>query len=310
MVIAVTLNPTLDRTLEVASLEPGGVHEVERSVSVAGGKGVNVARVCQALGGRSLASGLLAGETGRLLARRLEEEGIEGRWIWTGGETRSNVTVVDRRSGKDMHFIETGPEVAPGELEELEAVLSQATREGDWVVFSGRPARGLPDSCYGRLIALVRSRGARVALDSSGPALLCGVEARPDILKPNAAELEEIAGKKLRGRDEVLEAVTALAGSGIGTVAASRGVEGVLAATSDGVWEAVPPSMEMIYSVGSGDAFLAGLVHGLGARRGLEEALRLGVACGCANALVPGAGMLCLEDVSRLEPLVTVRKLR
>lgn len=310
MIVCLAANPSIDSLLEVDRLVKGDIHRPFGSVQTAGGKGFNVARAASILGADVRTAGILRGHAGKWLEEALLAEGIRGAFVWTHGENRSSLSVADREAGVLTEFYEEGPDVPATAWVELMHAVSDLFEVGGWLTISGSLPRGAPDDGYRDLVGEARARGMRVALDTHGEWLRLGLAAAPDIVKVNAAESGALLGASaLRPEESVAAAVKIreLAG-GVGHAAAvTRGAEGVVVAAPDGrLFEGVPNERGR-YPVGSGDAFLAGLVVALERGEGWPAALRLALGAAAANAELPGAGKF---DPARARVLADRAELR
>jgi 1-phosphofructokinase family hexose kinase len=300
LILTVTPNAAVDKTYRVEGFCLDRVHRPSQAHTVAGGKGVNVARVYRTLGGAAVATGFLGGINGRIVTRALAQEGMEEAFVRVRGESRLCIAVVDPQRGTQTEINERGPEVSPRAVRALRKriALLLSQQSFDFVVLSGSLPPCVPDTLYAELIAIARQAATPAVLDASGAALREGLRARPWMVKPNRDELESLFGRPLRDRSDTLEAARRLRADGIGIVAATRGAEGALLVTEKGVWEATPPPIAFVSAVASGDSFVAAFLWAWtrGARPGdAESALRLATGAGAANAAVVGAGF-CTRD--------------
>ena len=312
MIAVVCLNPALDVTHHVPAVDWAGVNRPAAVHARPGGKGLNVARTLHALGVDVLVLGLAGGITGTGVEAALGELGIPAAFTPVAGETRRTFTVVDGRGAAAM-FSEPGPPVSAPEFEGFRARYQSALAGSAAVALSGSLPPGLPAGTYATLIELATAAGVPAVLDAHGEALLRGAAAGPAIVKPNLAELEALAGRRLsteRGadRDAVAAAAGQLRKAGAQAVVASLGAEGLLAATGDGRWRARPPAVVAGNATGAGDAVAAALVHGLVLGRPWDERLRHAVALGAATAAAPAAGEFRHADYASALPQVTVRR--
>ncbi len=309
MIVAVDLNPSLDRTLTVKRLEPAAVSRAHAVRLDPGGKAVNVARALNAWGLPVLGVVLLGGSTGSGIARLLERERVPYEPVPVDGESRSNIVIIDEACGSYIKVNEPGPSVAAEELDALQDRILRRVTQGDLWVFSGRLPLGLPeDTCY-RLINLVQSRGARAFFDSSGKPFALGVGACPYLVKPNHLEAEELIGRPVRTTDDAVAAVRELWHRNIEAVAITRGAEGAVVGYHGTIVEASPPALEVAAPVGAGDASMAALVWSVFDRLGPVEMARLAVAAGAATAVVPGSGVATLGQVEAMRQRVEVKVL-
>jgi 1-phosphofructokinase len=295
MIVTLTLNPSLDRTLEVDALERG---EVLRAAPVhldPGGKGVNVTRALLANGVGSRAVIPCGGADGEQLVQLLAGEAVHTVAVRISNRTRSNVTLVEP-DGTVTKINEPGAALTAAEFEAVAAAVLGCAGTADWVVMCGSLPPDVPVDVYAGLTEQFTAAGIRVAVDTSGPALLSAVAAGPDLVKPNREELAEAVGAPLPGIGDVVEAARSLRALGARSVLASLGPEGALLVDDDGVLLAQGTAIEPRSTVGAGDALLAGFLAG-GARgpRALTEA----VAWGTAAVGLPGSRMPSPGDIRR-----------
>ena len=310
MIVCVAANPSIDKLFEVERVVAGGIHRPLGFVQTAGGKGLNAARAAHRLGGDVRVVAILRGHAGRWLEETLRAEGIAGTFVWTRGENRSSLSVADRHSGGLTEFYERGSETPQAVWTELTEAASRLFRPGGWLTISGSIPQGLSDDGYRDLVAEARAAGMRVALDAEGEPLRLALEAGPEIVKVNAAEAAGLLGRPAEEREDALAAcvqLRQLAGGDGHAGVVTRGAEGVSAAAPDGVrYEGVLYERGR-YPVGSGDAFLAGLVVALGRGDRWPDALRLALGAAAANAELPGAGAL---DAARADVLAARAEIR
>lgn len=299
MIVTLTLNPSLDRTLELATLRAG---EVNRATSVRvdpGGKGVNVARALVRNGQTALAVLPVGGREGDELCRLLETTGVDVDRVPIASAVRENVTLVEP-DGVVTKINAPGPRLTEDELAALEKATIAALDGAAWVAASGSLPPGSPDDFYARLAAKVRQAGARFAVDSSGPAFQAAIVGAPALVKPNAEELAEAVGRPLTTLGDVVDAATELRDRGVGAVLVSLGADGAVLVDGEGSWHATTPPLEARSNVGAGDATLAGF---LAAGAAGPDALGTAVAYGAAAVRLPGSVMPGPADVadSRVE---------
>jgi 1-phosphofructokinase family hexose kinase len=295
VILCVAANPSIDKLFEVEALLPGAIHRPLGFVQVPGGKGLNVARAAHSLGAEVRAAGILRGHAGRWIEKALRAEGIDGAFVWTHGESRSSLSVADRSDGSLTEFYEHGGEIPSASWIDLMQAVGSELRPNGLITISGSIPRGAPADGYRDLVAEARTAGVRVALDAEGQPLRNAIGAGPYVVKVNAAEATGVLEVSVATRDEALTAATTLR-----ELAGGDGHAGIVTLGADGVVVAGPEgtSYEGIlferarYPVGSGDAFLAGLVVALERGQGWPDALRLALGAATANAEIPGAGKL------------------
>ncbi|WP_045748103.1 1-phosphofructokinase [Actinoplanes rectilineatus] len=295
MILTVTLNPSVDRALELDVLVRGEVLRAGDSHIDPGGKGVNVSRALLANGVRSTAVVPAGGAEGDQLVDMLKAEGVDMLAVPIAGRTRSNITLAEP-DGTVTKINEAGPVLSESEFTQIcEAVLT-AAGSAEWVVLCGSLPPGLPIEAFTGLCERLVTAGVRVAVDSSGPALRAGVAAGAALVKPNREELAEAVGTELVALGDVLAACDKLREAGAGTVLASLGSEGAVLVDDSGVLIGAAPVSVPRSTVGAGDAMLAGF---LGAGANGEAALIEGLAWGAAAVSLPGSRMPGPGDLDR-----------
>ncbi|GGX83184.1 1-phosphofructokinase [Streptomyces minutiscleroticus] len=301
MILTVTPNPSLDRTYEVPSLDRGEVVRAAGERVDPGGKGVNVSRAVAAAGRRTVAVLPLGGAPGRLVAELLHAQGIEVAPVPVEGATRSNIALAEP-DGTLTKINAPGPELSAAERESLLETVREHARGASWIACCGSLPRGLAPSWYADLVARAHAAGVRIALDTSGPALLAALRERPDVVKPNAEELAEAVGRPLATVGDAFKAAEELRALGAGTVLASLGADGQLLVEASGAWFADARVDSVRSNVGAGDSSLAGLLvaGGTGPR-----ALASAVAHGAAAVQLPGSVMPTPADLDPAAVTVT-----
>ncbi|TJY41501.1 1-phosphofructokinase family hexose kinase [Cohnella pontilimi] len=299
-IITVTLNAAIDKTYYLAEVMKGRVLRAEKVLAVAGGKGVNVARVLRQLGHEDVAvTGFAGGYNGRFIADQVREYGIIEEFVKVRGESRLCLNFMDSRDGSSTEVLEPGPELGREQAEEMKAKIGALASQSRLIIFSGSIPRGLPADFYADLIRIASSCGAEVFLDASGEPLAHGLAAVPQLIKPNADEIRPwLTGS---GERAVAAAVTKLMDKGIPNVVVTLGEEGALAGIKGRIYRIHIPRIAAVNTVGSGDAFLAGFAYGYVRGWSSENCLRHAAAAGCANALSPIAGDV---DVGNYENLL------
>ncbi|GAA4589208.1 1-phosphofructokinase [Actinoplanes octamycinicus] len=295
MILTVTLNPSVDRALEVDALVRGEVLRAGDSHIDPGGKGVNVSRALLANGVRSTAVVPAGGAEGEQLVDLLKGEGVDMVAVPIVGRTRSNITLAEP-DGTVTKINEAGPVLSPAEFAEVSDAVLAAASSADWVVICGSLPPGPSVPAFAALCERLVAAGARLAVDSSGPALLAGVSAGAALVKPNREELAEAAGAELCTLGDVLDACARLRKAGAGTVLASLGADGAVLVEESGVLIGRSPVTVPRSTVGAGDALLAGFLAA-GARG--EAALIEGLAWGAAAVSLPGSRMPGPHDLDR-----------
>jgi 1-phosphofructokinase family hexose kinase len=285
VILCVAANPSIDRLFAVERLTPGEIHRPAEFAQVPGGKGLNVARSAAALGGDVTAAALLGGHAGRWIAEQLEAEGVPLRATWFEAETRSSLSVAGAIEGL-TEFYEHGHPVAAAEWAAFAELVASLMPAATWTTLSGSLPVGAPVDGYERLMGT-----GRVALDARDR----GIDAGPAVVKLNAAEAAHAVGL-----DDARAAAEELHRRSGGAAVVTRGEDGAVLVAPDGSLIEGRTATAGPYPVGSGDAFLAGLVVALDRGAGWPEAFRAALGAGAANAELPGAGRL---DRARAEEL-------
>ncbi|WP_280854160.1 1-phosphofructokinase family hexose kinase [Streptomyces sp. SAI-041] len=286
MILTVTLNTALDITYRVRSLRPHSSHRVTEVIERPGGKGLNVARVLAALGHEVTVTGFTGGATGRTVQERLTAvPGLVDALVPVTGPTRRTIAVVDERSGDTTQLNELGPTVTPAEWSAFQEAYEDLVPSVSAVALCGSLPPGVPVGAYAGLIRTAKAAGVPVLLDTSGEALRRGVAARPDILKPNAAELAELTGSH-----EPLRATQDARRRGARSVVASLGETGLIALTPVGCWRATPSAHLHGNPTGAGDSAVAGLLSGLVENLPWPDRVARAVALSAATVLSQVAG--------------------
>ncbi|ADD41836.1 1-phosphofructokinase [Stackebrandtia nassauensis] len=295
MIVTVTLNPSVDRTLEIETLTHGRVNRAAHTHLDPGGKGVNVSRALVANGVDTRAILPCGGDEGDQLVRLLRGEGVRLTAVPIDGRTRSNVTLVEP-DGTVTKINESGPELAETELTVVAATVRAAAEDAEWVVVSGTVPPGVTPEAFTEFCGELVSGGAKLAVDTSGEPLRAAARAGAALVKPNRHELSDVTGVALDSVTDVVNAAETLRRWGAGSVLASLGSKGAVLVDADGVLIGEPPSVVTRSAVGAGDAMLAGfLAAGAAGAKALTEAL----AWGSAAASLPGSRMPFPADLNR-----------
>jgi 1-phosphofructokinase/tagatose 6-phosphate kinase len=312
MIITVTLNAAIDKTLAVPNFRLGRRHRAVEQTAMAGGKGVNVARALRALGQPVIATGVAGGPTGTRIVEHLTEEGILNDFVRIREESRTSTAVVDPTSGEQTEINERGPQVSAGELDLFVDKLLYLAKGAAVCVFAGSLPRGVDADLYGRLIEEMRRLGVTTVIDSEGEPLLMATRKAPDVVSPNEIEAEGLVGHEFSDEDDRRRALGEMVEMG-----AREGImtldDGCLAVLGEGadrhLYRATLEPLEPVSSVGSGDAFLAGFVAARYGGRDAESCLRFAVACGAESTQHFGAGRLDQREVGRVLSEVRVEAL-
>ncbi len=308
MICTVSLNPALDKYLRLPGLRRGEHQEVNEAVTSAGGKAINVAGVLRTLGEDVLLLGFFGGYTGHYLLQEIAREGIKAEPVLVSGTTRTAFVVVED-GGIETEIVEPGAPVTAEELGQLRRQLQRLAREASAVVLSGSVPPGCPDHVYQLLIEDCGGH-CPVLLDTSRNWLKTVAGQRqphpPTLIKPNRREAEHLLGRRLQVRADFVHGIEELLTRGIPFPVISDSDGGLYVGTPDGVLHGCAPKVEVVNSVGSGDATVAGFAYSLARQWPVEQAVRLATACGTANVLTKECAQVLRLDVDRLLEQVQV----
>jgi 1-phosphofructokinase len=297
VIVTLTLNPSLDRTVDVDTLERGAVIRTSEPVLEPGGKGVNVTRALSANGIPSLAIVAVAGPEGAELSRLLERDGILCRFVPVSGRTRSNTTVCEP-DGTVTKLNEPGSPLSDADLSAIATAVRTSVRDGDWLVVSGSTPPDLSREQVSVLLEQATATGARLAIDSSGDALETALAATPRLIKPNREELAELVGRDLGSLAEVVEAAEEVRKYGVDFVLVSLGAEGAVLVGPNGMLMGESHVEKPRSTVGAGDSFLAGFLSRFTVDEGdVEAALLEALTWGAAATRLPGSAVPTPTDL-------------
>jgi 1-phosphofructokinase/tagatose 6-phosphate kinase len=312
MIITVTLNAALDRTLTVPNFQRGQRHRASGGLTLAGGKGINIARALKQLEVPVVATGLAGGLTGTRIVEELTAEAILNDFVRIGDESRTSTAVVDPTASSYTEINEWGPDVEPEELEILRDKLHYLASGADVVVFSGSLPRGVADDFYAEAIRDLNRRDVQTVLDSEGEPLRLGTGAEPFLVSPNQGEAESLVGQEFHEEQDFIQALDDVA---------ELGARNVLITQESGCFallreerevkrlRAEAPNIDPISTVGSGDVLLAGFLAARYFGKSVEDALRAAVGAGAAATLEVGAGRFDPREANRLAGGVEVGEL-
>jgi 1-phosphofructokinase family hexose kinase len=312
VIVTVTLNAGLDRTLTVPNFQRGQRHRASLGLTLAGGKGINVARALKRLDVPVVATGLAGGRTGTRIVEELTSEAILNDFVRIADESRTSTAVVDPTIATYTEINEWGPHVEPEELEMLMDKIAYLSRGADMVVFAGSLPRAVDESFYAEAIRDLNRRGVRAAIDADGSALRNALEAEPFLVSPNQIEAESLVGNEFRDDEDFMSALDSIADMGArnALITSETGAFGVFREERRRVFlRATAPRVEPVSAVGSGDVLLAAFLAAQLADRSLDDSLQEAVAAGAASTLEVGAGRFDPREAARMRNGVRVERL-
>lgn len=304
MIITVTMNPAIDKTVEIEQLVPNGLNRIQKVEYDAGGKGINVSKTIHELGGESLAMGFLGGNAGKTIENVLTSWNIQHDFIWVEGETRTNTKVFEK-SGGVTELNEPGPVINEARVEELIQKICEHTDKETLVVLAGSIPAGVDKNIYAAITESVHEKGGSVLMDADGELFRNALKASPDIIKPNQVELEEYIGADYRlSMGELKALAEKFQNNGIKTVAISMGKGGAMIVRDKFVARCPALSVKAHSTVGAGDAMVAALAYSWDKKLGDEETVRLCMATSAGAVTTVGTKPPARAAVDELIPQV------
>lgn len=308
MLLTVTLNLAIDKTYNIDHLLPGKVQRIRESAAQPGGKGINVSRVAAELGEDVVATGFAGGFNGQYIRAELAKQPFRHDFQMIAEESRLCLNILSA-DGSSTELLEPGPTVTRLEIEGFLEKFYRLTRLAKVVTLSGSIPFGLPVGIYCELIQIAKKNGAVTLLDTSGDALVEGLQGRPDFVKPNKEELERTTKLKFEEDKELVNVIRSYLHKGIGCFVVSLGADGSIIGTGEGFYRVKPPHIRAVNTVGCGDALVAGFAVALAREMPLPEAIRLATAAAASNALHGDAGIIEKEQVENLINQVIIEQL-
>jgi 6-phosphofructokinase 2 len=305
VIYTLTMNPSLDRTIDVEEFMYDDVNTIVEEKEYVSGKGIDVSRVIRELGGQSIALGIVGGYNGLELEGRLVNEGVLCDFTRINAQTRNNIIIHQRKKKMQTFLSNPGPHVSPLEIATIFNKLKDIPR-GSYLVISGSLPPDMSETFFAQIITTVKDKNISVFLDADGEALKKGVQARPYLIKPNIHEFNRLAEKTLKDVEEVCQAAEPYL-EFIDRIVISAGARGVVGVSREERYHVVPPKVNVKSSMGAGDSLLAGLVFALNEGASFKDALALGVACGTAATLNPMQALCVREDVYEMRKEVVIK---
>lgn len=304
MIITLTLNPAVDKTIVINEFQVNGVNRVSSARLDAGGKGINVSKTIEALGEKSKAIGVLAGASGTFIKKQLDLLEIENAFLFIEGETRTNIKIVDPINNFNTDINEKGPDIGEDDLEEVINRTLSILDDKSILVLAGSVPSNIDSSIYKALITKAKEKGARTILDADGELLRKGIEAGPYLVKPNIHELERLYHTKITSTDEAIEVARDIFKYGVEFIVISLGGEGSIFMTREEILIVEGIKVDALSTVGAGDSMVGALA--VAAYRGypLEKAITLAAATSAASVMTSGTEPGELRVIKELEKKV------
>ena len=313
MIITITMNPSIDLTIDVNGLKVDDAIHMEGIHRDPGGKGVNVSRVVNTLGGPTIAYGFIGGDEGGNFSLLLAKEGVLNSFLAIEDETRINIIINDLKEKTQTRIHARGPRVTLEDLYKLQQQvrrISNPSTTQQYLVLGGSLPQGLPITAYRDIIEEAKEVGMRTVLDSDDEYLKHGIKGGPFMIKPNTYELERLTGRELMGKPipAFVDAAKEVLDKGVEVVAITRGPREALLITNELVLKAKPPQVKVNSPVGAGDSFVAGFLLAMVRNYGFKEALRWGIAAGAAATVSPSTQLVKRAEFEKLLPKIAVEE--
>lgn len=308
MITILTFNPSIDRMYKVNSIEIGEVQRVISTNSTAGGKGLNVTKVCKILGEEPLAMGFLGGFNGEYIKNELKKLEIKNKFTDINQETRNCLNIIEDNL-TSTEFLEKGPVIDAKDLIKFEEDLEGVLDETKILVASGSYCQNMPLDYYKIIGEICKNHNIKFILDTSGEALKVALESNPYLIKPNTDEIKQLLNINVESKEEIISAGMKLLEMGAQNVCISLGKDGMVYLNNDEIYEVTVPKVEVVNTVGSGDSTIAGFSVGVLRNYETVELLKLANSCGISNAMNIETGFVKLEEIEKYSEQVQVKKL-
>jgi 1-phosphofructokinase len=306
MIITVTLNPALDKTIEIDEFIIGSVNRIVSTRVDAGGKGINVSKVIKELQHESIALGFLGGSSGNHIKSYLDDLNINNDFIFVKGETRTNIKIIDKVNNTHTDINENGPSLVEEDIIKIKEKVMKYCKPDSLVVLSGSVPSEVNSDIYSEIIKDIKSKGGKVILDADGELLIQGIKAGPYMVKPNIDELEKAFGISINNQDEVIKVAKKILEYGVKYVVISQGSEGSIFISNDKVAKVNGIKVEVKSTVGAGDSMVAALAIAVEKDYSFEEAIKLACATSTANVMTEGTQTGRVVDIEKLKKEITI----
>lgn len=304
MILTVTLNTSIDRTLFISDFTWNQTIRASQSVIGMGGKAADASWILGELGYKNLATGFAAGDTGRIMEKMLRQRGCNTDFVWVEGETRTNIVVISEEGKGQSTLVSQGLEIKPENIDAFKNKFTSFLQKAHCVLIGGSLPKGVNASFYTYLVRQVRSTGLPVIFDASGPGLKAGMDGQPTIAKPNTDEISELTGQKVTTIESAYHAGVELHNKYGTMLIITLGADGALAILEGRSYQIPILKVPVVSTAGAGDAVLAGLSAALSEGKAIEDGLRLGFATAAAVCLTPATADCRRADVNKLLPQI------
>ena len=306
MIITVTLNPALDKTIEIDDFKIDNVNRIVSTRVDAGGKGINVSKVIKELKSKSIALGFLGGSSGNQIKNYLDDITIDNNFLPLKGETRTNTKIFDKVNNTHTDINESGPSLSEEDIINIKEKIMEICKKDSLVVLSGSVPSGVSTSIYGDMIKDIKNKGGKVILDAEGELLMQGIKAGPYLVKPNIEELEKAFNIEINNEDELIKTAKRILEYGVKYVVISQGSEGSLFITNDKIAKVKGIKVKVKSTVGAGDSMVAALAIATELDYCFEEAIKLACATSTANVMTEGTQTGRLVDIEKIKKEIII----
>lgn len=308
MIITVTLNPALDKTMTINNFILGSVNRCSYLRKDAGGKGINVSKVIKSFGGESTAIAVLGGSSGKFIKDYLDGRGITNKIVKRTEETRTNIKIVDDFNGINTEINEIGEALNNQNIADVEQFIFEELNEGDIVAFSGSIPQNTDPEIYKKWIIKAKKKNAVTILDADSDYLKYGIEGAPNAIKPNLLEFERYIGRKMKDNEDIKNtALKFISEKGIQYVVVTMGSNGAVFVTENKCIYAKPVCVQVKSTVGAGDSVVASIAYSIERGLSLEEMAILSMAASSANVAMDGTETADYEFINELKKQVKLQ---
>ena len=309
MITTVTMNPCIDKTVKINEFEYGGLNRIQDSKIDPAGKGINVAVAFQQLHNTVACIGINYKSQGQLIADFLDNKKIDHDFVWAEGSLRTNLKINDLKNNITTEINENGKKITENHINELISKMRSLASQSDIIVFSGSVPQGVPSSVYKSLISEVCDFSVKTILDTGRELLLKGIEAKPYLIKPNLAEMEEAFNTEISDYSQIAELAADIIDRGVNIVCVSLGSEGAVIVNHKKAFYAPALSVPAKGVIGAGDAMVAGMCLGIEKNSPLKKILRFGIAAASASVIREGTQLCQKEDFDKLQEKVVIKEI-
>jgi len=309
MILSVTMNPSLDKVYFVDDFKRGELFRPKKVTATAGGKGLNVARVINAMGQEVITTGLLGGAQKKFIQDRLKKLNIEDQFVQITGETRTCINITDQSNRITTEILEPGPHIKEEELNKFLKLFKKIIAKSEIVTASGSLPPGVPADFYKKLIEIVKKGNKLFILDTSGQYLKKGIEGIPFMIKPNQEEVSDIFKESYKSIKDLMKPLLKFKDIGIEMPVITMGKRGALSIINNSVYHFQAPEVEVVNVVGSGDAFVAGCAVGLKNKDKIKS-IKLGMAYAVTNTCFAETGVVTPEKVKYFLDEIKTEKIK